>query len=124
MISFFIPDLPLMTNELLRRHWSFIMKEKQKWHRLVDKAVATQKIVLGVKEPYQKARITFIRRSLREPDFDGLISGFKFPCDALVESGIIIDDKFSVIGQSNYIWEKAIKRADQGIQVYVEEVRG
>lgn len=122
MISFFIPDLPLMTNNLLRRHWSFIMKEKNKWHRLVKAAVLTQTIVLGMKEPYKKARITFIRRSLKEPDFDGLISGFKFVTDGLVSANVIVDDKVSVIGKSTYLWEKALKKSDQGIQVFVEEV--
>ncbi|WP_413581085.1 hypothetical protein [Bdellovibrio sp. HCB288] len=122
MITFFIPDLPLMTNQLLRRHWSFIMKEKQKWHRLIDVAVIHQKILMGLDKPLEKARITFIRRSTREPDYDGLISGFKFVTDGLVESGVIVDDKVSVIGKSEYLWEKAINNKSQGILVCVEGV--
>jgi len=40
------------------------------------------------------------------PDYDGIVSGFKHPIDALVEAGIIIDDNMNVIGMPTFRWEK------------------
>lgn len=120
MIEFTIKDLPLMSNRLLRRHWAFIKKEKDKWHRLVLREVEIHKRFRGDFEPLVKARISFHRGSIKEPDWDGLVSGFKFVCDGLVQAGVIIDDKPSVITCS-YQWFKC-KRHEQRIHVLVEEV--
>lgn len=119
-IDFTIKELPLMSNGLLRRHWSFIMKEKQKWHNLVGREIQGQKLLGPDFKPLEKARITFIRASIKEPDWDGLVSGFKFVTDALTESGVIIDDKPSVI-TCEYRWVKC-KKSEQGIFVSVEGV--
>lgn len=113
-----IPDLPLMTNNLLRRHWSFVMKEKDKWHGLVFNAVDREWYGKNIK-PFEKANILFERHSVREPDWDGLVSGFKFVTDGLVKAGVLIDDKPSVILDARYKWHKA-KKDRQGIRVFVE----
>lgn len=116
MISFEIKELPKMPNAVLRQHYFIIKKEADKWHALVLKEVAKQR----PNRPYPKAKLTLTRYSTNEPDYDGLVGSFKWVVDALVKSGIIIDDKYSVIGKSDYIWEKVSKRVDQRIQVTIE----
>ena len=118
MIYFFIPELPKTPNQLLRRHWSTVMNEKKMWHRLVARACFT----LYWDAPMEKAKILFIRRSTREPDYDGLTGSFKFVLDGLVKAGVLIDDKPSVVDVT-YKWEKS-KRVDQGIFVQVENMGG
>lgn len=117
MLSFAIKDLPKMPNSILRKHWSVVKKEKDKWHKLV-RLFVNNKIP---KEPLRKAKLTLVRHSTQEPDYDGLVGSFKWVIDALVESGVLIDDKYSVIGQSNYKWEKS-KQKEQRIEVVVEEI--
>lgn len=115
-----IPDLPLMTNNLLRRHYWFVKNEKDKWHALVFNAVDREWYGKKIK-PFEKANILFERHSTREPDWDGLVSGFKFVTDGLVKAGVLIDDKPSVILDARYKWHKA-KKDRQGIRVFIEEI--
>ena len=56
--------------------------------------------------PLQSATLALTRYSAREPDFDGLVSSFKHVIDGLVRSGIIADDKPSIIGQPAFYWHK------------------
>ena len=115
MIKLEIKDLPKMPNMVLRKHWTVIKKESDKWHRLV-------KLFLRhhvPKEPFKKAKLTLTRHSTREPDYDGLVGSFKWVVDGLVKAGVIIDDKYSVIGQSEYKWIKS-KKIDQRIEVTIE----
>ena len=117
-IMFSIPYLPKMTNQLLRRHWSFIMKEKDLWHGLVREKVLSHKRAFGDFEPFKTVRIEFMRASTQEPDWDGLVSGFKFVTDGLVKAGVMIDDTPSVIKSADYKWIKCSKK-EQGIFVCV-----
>ncbi len=110
-----IPDTPKMPNELLRKHWSIITHEKNKWHRLVNLFLRHNK----PPKPASMARITLTRYSTKEPDFDGLVGSFKYVIDALVKCGVIIDDKYSVIGESTYKWNKC-KQKEQRIEVRIE----
>jgi len=41
------------------------------------------------------------------PDYDGLVSSFKWICDALVKLRILKDDNMKVIGAPDYFWESA-----------------
>jgi hypothetical protein len=60
------------------------------------------------KVPYKKAKFVLTRHaSGRPPDFDGLVSSFKWVLDSFVKSGLIIDDSMEVIGQPEYRHEKA-----------------
>lgn len=68
-----------------------------------------------------KAKLTLTRYSSKEPDFDGLCSSFKNVIDGLVEAGVIIDDKMSVIGQPTYAWVKCPPKKGK-IKVVVEEL--
>lgn len=111
---FEIKDLPKLPNTLLRRHWSVVSRESNKWHRLVKEKV------IWPNPPLQKAKLIFTRFSVKEPDFDNLVSSFKWVMDALVECGVIIDDKYSNVVGSEYRWQKVAKKEQQGIRVQLE----
>jgi hypothetical protein len=72
-------------------------------------------------EPLQRARVWFTRYSTIEPDFTNLVQGFKHIEDGLVEAGIIVDDKPSIIGQPSCTWEKASPKHGK-VRVRVESV--
>jgi len=86
-----------------RTHWAVIREERAKWKRDVGFAVKAQGLP---RKPLKKARLVLTRASSSEPDFDGLVSGFKAVIDGLVEVGLLAGDKPSVIGQPEYHWKK------------------
>lgn len=116
MIKIDIPDLPLRPNQMLRKHWSFVMKEKKKWHNLIAFYCPRYD-----GKPMATAKVTLIRRSTHPCDFDGLVGSFKYVLDGLVKLGVLEDDKYEVIGEPEYKWEK-VKRDSQGIVVVIEEM--
>jgi Holliday junction resolvase RusA-like endonuclease len=117
MIIFVIKDLPKMPNTLIRKHWAIVTKEKNKWHGLV-KLYLRHNVPVA---PFKKAKLTLIRFSTRAPDYDGLVGSFKYVVDGLVKAGVIIDDKVSVIGHSQYKWEKC-KKLEARIEVTIEPI--
>lgn len=108
-----------MANQLLRGHWQTKHSHAADWKRKVWKCCWH----LKPREPLKKAHLTLTRCSSVEPDFDGGVSGWKSVIDGLVEAGIIIDDKTSVIGTSTFMWQKA-KKGEGKIIVKVEELDG
>ncbi len=88
---------------MMRTHFWRRKKEIEAWVAIVRaKSVGIDKSQL----PLQKCKLTFVRSSSREPDYDGLISSFKMVVDALVRSGILIDDTYTVTGKWDVSWEK------------------
>lgn len=120
-IEFIIEGLPATTNSGGRAHWAVKAKEAKKWKYAVHKEARLQVANLchEYSLPLKKARLTLTRYSTREPDYDGLVSGFKHILDGLKEAGVIVDDKVSVIGQPIYLWEEAKPRQGK-IKVKVE----
>lgn len=117
-LEFTIAGLPKMSNQLLRGHWRAKLGHTKEWKRRVATAVA---LAVKPRESLTTASITLTRCSATEPDFDGLVSGFKPVIDGLVECGVLAGDKQSNIGQPTYRWERA--KARQGmIKVEVVEV--
>lgn len=110
--------LPKTTNDNVRLHWRVKHVESLK----LKSRVKTQVVLHGPPPaPLDKARVTLERHSSSEPDFDGLVSGFKFILDGLVDAGVLINDKMSVIGAPIYIWKKAKKCAGK-VKITVEEI--
>jgi hypothetical protein len=101
-----LPGLPRMVNPSGRpMHWAIRAKEARKWKRDVSLAV----IAAGpapIRFPLKRARLEFTRFSSVEPDFDGLVSGFKWIQDALVHCGVLENDRMSNIGQPRYHWKR------------------
>lgn len=104
VLAFELQGLPRMTNNLMV-HWRTRHNDVLKWKRLVKAQV---QLTWPKKQPaLTSAALTLKRYSTREPDFDGLVSGFKSVIDGLVEAGVLLNDKQSVIGQPKYLWEYA-----------------
>lgn len=114
-ITFELPGLPRMANASGRsRNFWAIKKETDQWKKWVGQVACPRP-----PSPLVRAKLTLIRFSSSEPDFDGLVHGFKPVIDGLKECGVLLDDKARNIGQSSYSWEKA--PAKQGkIRVVVE----
>jgi len=116
-LEFEIVGLPKMTNTM-RVHWSAKLRHAQLW-----KSKVAIKCQLAGKPPtpLAHAALTLTRCSAQEPDFDGLVSGFKSVIDGLVECGVLAGDKRSNIGQPQYHWQKVSPNKGK-IIVSVEEI--
>lgn len=117
-LAFTLNGLPKTTNAGGRLHWAAKAKEAKLWRKRVCLTVAS--LNAAPKEPLKKATLTLTRRSAVEPDFDGTVSSFKHILDGLVDAGVIVDDKPSIIGQPTYKWEKVSKNLGH-VHVIVEE---
>lgn len=118
-IEFKIIGLPATTNSSSRKCWQAKAKEARKWKEHVFNAVLIAHSI--PKSPLTKAKLTLVRHSSAEPDFDGLVSSFKHVIDGLIHAKVLVNDKVSNIGQPTYLWKLA-KRNKGFIQIKVEEV--
>lgn len=117
-LEFSLSGLPKRTNNN-HSTWKARMAEARKWKGAVYVAVGAP---LRPLKPLQLCRLTLIRHSSVEPDFDGLCSSFKHVIDGLIHAQVIANDKTSnfVDGRPEYIWKKA-PRNKGFITVKVEE---
>jgi Holliday junction resolvase RusA-like endonuclease len=72
------------------------------------------------KRPLDRVRVVFTRFSSVEPDDDGLVHGFKPIRDALVQWGVVVDDKRKNLA-AEYRWEKAPPKHGK-VRVEIEEL--
>lgn len=115
-ISFVLDGLPRRTNNMAK-HWKARMSEARKWKRKVCDVVTLNGY--APETPFKRAKLTLTRHSSQEPDFDGLVSGFKHVIDGLIEAGVIENDKRENIGVPEYRWQKTGRGAGF-IEVKVE----
>lgn len=87
-------------------HWRAKHRRTQTWQTKTIAAILRSTFKRPI-APLAKARLVLTRHSSAEPDFDGLVHGFKPIVDALVKMEIIENDKPSVIGQPSYRYERA-----------------
>lgn len=111
-----INDLPKTRNALADRRWER-RKEATKWHELVRHKAELARPAA----PLRRATLHLVRHSSRCPDYDGLVSSFKYVIDGLVNCGIIIDDNMKVIEKPLYEWFK-VKKNHGFITVEVNEI--
>lgn len=117
ILSFELPGLPLMANALLRGHWRKKHGHAVKWKR----AVWAKCWHVRPTAPLERAKLTLVRCSSREPDTDGLVSGFKSIVDGLVEAKVLVNDKTANIGFPEYKWEKSTNKLSR-VKVRVEQL--
>ena len=115
-IRFKINSLPQTRNSIGAKHWRYRHKESKLWHDLVYLEICGQ----IPPKPFTKVELSFIRASSSMPDYDGLVSSFKYVLDALVKHGVLIDDNLNVCSNPNYSWLKT-KRGQGYIQVEVKQ---
>lgn len=96
-----IPGLPPMANG---SHGNPFAKnrERQKWQRTAILLLKSH----APKKPYDRIKVIFTRFSSNEPDYDGLVHGFKPIVDAFKKTGFIKDDKMRHL-ESIYLYDKA-----------------
>lgn len=118
-LHFFVGELPDLTNRARKfSSWQKSAGNASRWKRLIEDKVTQHG---RPPSPLQKAKVTLIRHSSREPDYDGLVSSFKVVLDALVKASVIIDDNSKVIGIPEYLHAK-ITRNKSMIEIICEEV--
>lgn len=100
-----IHGLPAMANHAASR-WQGRAAATKKWKA----AVARELVGLAPPKPWSWLRVEFIRHSSVEPDYDGLVHGFKPLRDALVKFGFVKDDAPKYF-EAVYKWEKAKARS-------------
>ena len=112
-----IKGLPKLPNSLLRQRWFAVKRERDFWHKLVRLHIGNQ----IPSKPLEKAKISYVRHSARRPDKDNLCSSFKFVQDALVVSGIIVDDSEDhIITDHTHLYEMP---KNGRITIIVEEIK-
>lgn len=113
-----LEGLPKMANHGsgASTHWRFAHSETMYWQTAVKLKVG----ILKPEKPLAKAKLTLIRYSSTEPDFDGLVRGFKAVVDGLVKAGVLENDRISNTGVWNCFWEKTGPKQGR-IKIIVEE---
>ena len=117
-LEFELAGLPRMANVASgKSHWRYAYQEAQGWKRLV-----CTECLIRPRPPAPLARytLTLTRFSSVEPDFDGLVRGFKSVVDGLRQAGILADDKIRNSGVWNCSWQKC-KKGEGKIRVRVDE---
>jgi hypothetical protein len=91
-----------MNTSATRRSWYVQHRETKRVKEVVGLLVGSKR----PRVPLESARIVCTRRSAREPDYDNLSMSFKGAIDALVTTGVLVDDSPRHL-QREYRWEKA-----------------
>lgn len=112
-----IPIVGMSMNQLYRKHFSILTKEKKKWNFAIHDAFREIKPA----SPLTYAKITITRHSAGNMDFDNLVSTGKQLIDALKENRIIKDDSQEVIGRPRYVQVKS-KMKNQYTTIMVQEI--
>lgn len=116
-LEFRIEGLPKILSNGSHGHWAKAHGEKKKWRKLVAQAIGANLPKL----PLKVAACEFLRASSVEPDSDNLCISFKSCRDALVEWGVIENDKPSNMPGVRYLWQKA-KPGKGFIKISVREI--
>lgn len=107
---------PLVNGGYGKSHWAVQAGDRKRWRLAVKETVFFAK----PSRPLRKATLRFVRHSATRPDSDGLVTSFKSVRDGLMDAGIILDDKYEVIGMPQYDWAYA----KNGTGHVTVEVRG
>ena len=100
-----LDGLPAM-NTARNKHW----RVKRKHDLLWQERVAAALVGKLPPEPLATAVVRVTRFSSVEPDYDNLVQSAKPLIDQFVRSGVLVDDKPSVIGAPIYDWVKVAPR--------------
>lgn len=113
--------LPKTSNQNLRGNWRSSFFARRKVLNEVVKLLAIEARHLGgiPSIPFDVARVKLTRHSSVQPDYDGLVSSHKSFLDALVRSGLLVDDGPKYVVEQSHTWEKA-KRGQGFVTMEVE----
>ena len=89
------------------------MKIARQWKEMVVWHVGNKR----PEKPLSVPKITIIRMSSSQPDYDGLVSSGKHLLDGLIVARVLDDDKHV---RPNYLWEKCPSKEGR-MRIIVEE---
>ena len=89
-----LTELPQSLNKKLRKHWTKNHRENNLWDTLIYQKVFRQL----PPTPLKRAKLRIVKHFWRTMDFDGFVGSLKPVVDALVTAGVLIDDKWDVVG--------------------------
>lgn len=110
-------SLPESLNKGLRAHRMKYQQKNKMWDLLIF-GMVRQKLPA---QPLTKARLTIVRHSWRQLDYDGLVGSLKPIVDALVDAGVLADDTYAVTGPWVVTQEFRPKKEGPLLTVRVEE---
>jgi Holliday junction resolvase RusA-like endonuclease len=115
VLEFTLVGLPRMANLGNRSHWRHAHAEAKRWQAAVTLATIGKRPAT----PLDRYRLTLTRYSSVQPDFDGLVRGFKSVVDGLRVAKVISDDKLDNSGAWDCRWVKC-KKGEGKVVVRVE----
>lgn len=119
-LEFKIEGLPSLANIASgKSHWRHAHREAKRWHEEVVIAMRLSNCIKP-KKPLKHYLLYLVRYSAVEPDYDGLVRGFKYVVDGLKYSKVIEDDKLSNSGQWICLWER-VPRKQGHLRIRVQE---
>lgn len=109
-----IPEAPPSLNKSLRTYRHQRDKINKHWYNLLWYLTSGKR----PPRPLRKAKIKITRHFYRTLDYDGLVGSLKPVVDGLTHAGIIIDDKWSVVGA----WEvdQVFRPKSGGVRLVIE----
>ncbi len=115
-VDFFISELPLSMNVILRTHWTKLRREQEYWNL----AVGQKWNLLGRRVFTTPVRVKYALQfkpsARRKRDYDNYLAGTKYVTDALKRTFLFRDD-------SDWLKEVALSfsEGEPGTHVYIEE---
>lgn len=110
--------LPKSLNKKLRGHWTKNHRENCHWDTMIYSLVRYKL----PPTPLNKAKIKIVRHFWAKMDFDGLVGSLKPVVDALVTAGVLIDDKWDVLGAWEVDQVFRPKKAGPLLQIEITEI--
>ena len=116
-LDFILPVLPAMNTAATRAHRMVQYREAKALQQVVGHVAK-----LRPHRPLARARVTAVRCSARQPDFENMVYSFKPIFDALVNIGVLAGDGPAVCDRV-YRWEPAPARKGH-VRITVQELKG
>lgn len=114
-----INHIPASLNISLRTNRWRYQKLNKDWDRMLYILTQGRRPI----EPLKKAKIRLVRHFYRMLDYDGLVGSMKPVVDALVSCGVLIDDRWDVLGQWDVSQEFRPKKDGPLLLIEIEEVQ-
>lgn len=112
-LSFELDKLPPSLNVFMRWHYR---KRSAEFKKI---KLECQRRITKPESPLASYHITFTRFTTRALDIDNLVASFKPVLDALVNCGVIQDDKWCTTENLSYKQEKVAKMNEHKVRVEV-----
>lgn len=83
LVAFTLAEPTILLNKMLRAHWS----ERRRYQQSISDEIGALGVIPADMTLMQRAVVTVVRYSLKEPDYDGMVGGVKYLGDCLIPKG-------------------------------------